>query len=200
MKKLDEEVRHGMHEIGSGTERCMVLLQKAFMKNSLDKLNVCQEKLAAFSNAEPELAKKLKELCRKDETKKEYAVIFDHIMRICATIAELTEPLEKKIRDKILFSDRAVTEISFLSQNLAELLKATADLILVKNPILIRYVMESETMVSKMSTDYATHHEERLVEGLCHTEASPLFLNILENFKKIAWEAKEIAKVMSGDA
>ena len=200
MKTLHEEVRREMHEDGTGTERCMVLLQRAFMKNSLDPLNICQEKLAAIGNAGPQLAKKLKELCRKDETKREYAVIFDHIMKICTTLAELTQPLEKKIRDKILFSDRAVTEISFLSQNLAELLKATADLILVKNPILIRYVMESETMVSKMSTDYATHHEERLVEGLCHTEASPLFLNILENFKKIAWEAKEIAKVMSGDA
>lgn len=200
MKKLYEEVRNEMHEIGTGTEHCMVLFQRAFIKNSLDPLNVCREKLAAIRNGEPALTKKLKELARKDETKRECAVTFQHLMRICGVLADLTEPLEKKIKGTILFSDRAVTEISFLSQNLAELLKATADLVLVKNPILIRYVMESETMVSKMTIDYATHHEERLIEGLCHTEASPLFLNILENFKKIAWETKEIAKCMSGEA
>ncbi|MEA5115340.1 MAG: hypothetical protein VB050_15080 [Geobacteraceae bacterium] len=200
MKKLYGEVRNEMHEIGTGTEQCMVLFQRAFIKNSLDPLNVCREKLTAIRNGEAELAKKLKELTRKDETKKEYGVTFQHLIRICGVLAELTEPLEKKIKGKILFSDRAVTEISFLSQNLAELLKATADLILVKNPILIRYVKESETMVAKMTIDYATHHEERLIEGLCHTEASPLFLNILENFKKIAWEAKEIAKSMSEEA
>ena len=200
MKKLYEEVRNEMHEIGMRTENCMVLFQRAFIRNSLDPLNVCREKLAVIRNGEPALAKKLKELGRKDETKKECSVTFQHLMRICGVLADLTEPLEKKIKGSILFSDRAVTEISFLSQNLAELLKATADLILVKNPILVRYVMESETMVSKMTIEYATHHEERLIEGLCHTEASPLFLNILENFKKIAWETKEIAKCMSGEA
>lgn len=200
MKRLDEEVRIEMQKIGTETEQCMVLFQRAFMKNSLDPLNACREKLAAIRDGEQELVKKLKELARKDETKKEYANIFHHLMRICDDLAELTAPLEKKIKGKILFSDRAVTEISFLSQNLAELLKATGDMILVKNPILIRYVMESETMVAKMTIDYATHHEERLIEGLCHTEASPLFLNILDIFKKIAWEAKEIAKGVSGEA
>jgi Na+/phosphate symporter len=197
MKTLYEEVRHEMHEIGTALEHCMVLLQRAFIKNSLDPLNACREKLAAIRDAEPELVKKVKELAQKDETKKEYAVILQHLIRICDDLAELTEPLEKKIKDKILFSDRAVTEISFLSQNLTELLKATGDLILVKNPILLRYVVESETMVTKMAIDYATKHEERMIEGLCLPVASPLFLKMLEIFKGIARNAKALASDLS---
>jgi Na+/phosphate symporter len=197
MKTLYEEVRHELHEIGMGTEQCMVLLQRAFMRNSLEPLNACREKLAAFRNAEPELAKKVKELARKDETKKEYTAILHHLMGICDELAELTDPLEIKIKEKILFSDRAVTEISFLSQNLAELLKATGDLILVKNPTLLRYVVESESMVAKMAIDYATQHEERLIEGLCLPAASPNFLKTLEIFKGIARKAKAIAMELS---
>lgn len=197
MKTLYEEVRHEMHEIGTGAEHCMVLLQRAFMRNSLDPLNACREKLAVFKNAEPELAKKVKELACKDESKKEYAAIFQCLVSICNELAELTEPLEKKIEEKVLFSDRAVTEISFLSQNLAELLKATGDLILVKNPILLRYVLESESMVVKMAIEYATQHEERMIEGLCLPIASPIFLRMLELFKGIARQAKEIASTLS---
>ncbi|OPY13176.1 MAG: hypothetical protein A4E69_01786 [Syntrophus sp. PtaB.Bin138] len=197
MKTLYEEVRHEMHEIGTGAEHCMVLLQRAFMRNSLDPLNACREKLAVFKNAEPELAKKVKELARKDESKKVYAAIFQCLVSICDDLAELTEPLEKKIKEKVLFSDRAVTEISFLSQNLAELLKATGDLILVKNPILLRYVLESESMVVKMAIEYATQHEERMIEGLCLPVASPIFLRMLELFKGIARQAKEIASTLS---
>jgi Na+/phosphate symporter len=197
MKTLYEEIRHEMHEIGTGTEHCMVLLQRAFMRNSLEPLNACREKLAVFRNAEPELTKKVKELARKDETKKEYAAILHHLMKICDDLSELTGPLETKIKEKILFSDRAVTEISFLSQNLAELLKATSDLILVKNPILLRYVIESETMVAKMAIEYATQHEERMIEGLCLPVASPLFLKMLEIFKGIARQSKKIALELS---
>ncbi len=197
MKTLYEEIRHQMHEIGTGTEHCMVLLQRAFMRNSLEPLNACREKLAVFRNAEPELTKKVKELVRKDETKKEYTTVLHHLMGICDDLSELTVPLETKIKERILFSDRAVTEISFLSQNLAELLKATGDLILVANPILLRYVEESEIMVAKMAIDYATQHEERMIEGLCLPVASPLFLKMLEIFKGIARKAKEIASELS---
>jgi Na+/phosphate symporter len=167
------------------------------MKNSLEPLNACREKLTAIRNSEPALAKKVAELVRKDETKKEYAAVLHHLMGICDELAKLTDPLEIKIKEKILFSDRAVTEISFLSQNLAELLKATGDLILVKNPILIRYVEESETMVAKMAIEYATQHEERLIEGLCLPAASPNYLKTLEIFKGIARKAKEIALELS---
>lgn len=197
MKTLYEEIRHQMHEIGTGTEHCMVLLQRAFMRNSLEPLNACREKLAVFRNAEPELTKKVKELVRKDETKKEYTTVLHHLMGICDDLSELTVPLETKIKERMMFSDRAVTEISFLSQNLAELLKATGDLILVKNPILLRYVEESEIMVAKMAIDYATQHEERMIEGLCLPVASPLFLKMLEIFKGIARKAKEIASELS---
>ncbi len=197
MKTLYEEVRHELHEIGTGTGSCMVLLQRAFMKNSLEPVNACREKLTVIRNAEPELAKKVAELVRKDETKKEYSAILHHLMRICDDLAKLTEPLEIKIKERILFSDRAVTEISFLSQNLTELLKATGDLILVKNPVLIRYVEESETMVAKMAIEYATQHEERMIEGLCLPVASPLFLKMLDTFKGIAREAKGIASEVS---
>lgn len=197
MKTLYEEVRHDMHEIGTRTGDCLVLLQRAFMKNSLDPVQACREKLSAIRSAEPALAKKVKNLSQKDATKIEYAAILEHLMKICVHLEELTESLETKIKDKILFSDRAVTEVSFLSQNLAELLKATGDLILVKNPILIRYVVESETMVVKMAIEYATQHEERMIEGLCLPVASPLYLKTLETFKGIARESKEIASILS---
>ena len=41
--------------------------------------------------------------------------------------------------------------------------------------------------------EYATLHEERLIEGLCLPVASSLYINMLDSIKNIAWHAKEIA-------
>ena len=173
------------------------LLQKAFIYSTRESLDQCMAQLAEIKAGEPELSKKIAEMARQEKEREVYAEIPKHFLEICAHLEILAEMLKKKIDENILFSDRAVTEISFLSQNLMEILNAATDLVLVKNPILVRYVEESEAMVEKATIQYATHHEERLIEGLCLPVSSSVFLKILETLKGIAREAKSIAESMS---
>jgi Na+/phosphate symporter len=191
------ELLHQMHAMGVKTGDCLELLQKAFIYSNLESLNQCMAQLAAIEAEEPELSKKVAEMVRKEKEREVYAGIPKHLLGICGQLDILTGMLKKKIEENILFSDRAITEISFLSQSLIALLKAATDLVLVKNPILIRYVQESEEMLEKTTIQYATHHEERLIEGLCLPIASPVFLKILDTFKGIAREAKKISECMA---
>ena len=191
------ELTHQIHEMGSKTGNCLSLLQKAFIYTSRESLEDCLRKLAAIKAQEPVLSKKIAEMVRQEKERKVYAEIPKHFLEICGHLEVLAEMLRKKIDENILFSDRAVTEISFLSQNLLEILNAATDLVLVKNPILIRYVAESEAMVEKATIQYATHHEERLIEGLCLPMSSSVFLKVLESLKGIAREAKCISERMA---
>jgi Na+/phosphate symporter len=191
------ELIHQMHEMGTRTGNCLGLLQKAFINSSRESLSDCLRQLAEIKAQEPELSKKVAQMIRQEEERKVYAEIPKHILGICGHLEILAEMLKKKIDENILFSDRAVTEISFLSQSLLEILNAATDLVLVKNPILVRYVAESETMVEKATIQYATHHEERLIEGLCLPMASSVFLKVLDSLKGIAREAKCIAESMT---
>lgn len=191
------ELVHKLHTMGTKTGKCLELLQKAFIYSSCESLNSCIDQLAAIRSSEQKLSKEVAAMVRQNKEREAYAEIPRHFLGICDQLEILAETLRKKIDENILFSDRAITEVSFLSQSLMEILKAASDLVLVKNPILVRYVEESEAMVVKATIEYATHHEERLIEGLCLPVASSVFLKMLEAIKEIAREAKEIANSMS---
>ena len=191
------ELLHQMHAMGCKTGKCLGLLQKAFIYSSRESLNDALQQLAAITALEPELTKKVAVMARQENERKVYAEIPKHFLEIGGHLEVLAEMLKKKIDENILFSDRAVTELSFLSQSLIEILNAATDLVLVKNPILVRYVEESEAMVEKSTIQYATHHEERLIEGLCLPISSSVFLKILETLKGIAREAKSISESMT---
>jgi Na+/phosphate symporter len=191
------ELVHKMHTMGIKSGECLELLQKAFIYSSSESLDACLTKLAAIRSSEPKLSKEVREMARQKMDREVFADIPRHFLVICDQLDILAETLKKKIDGNILFSDRAITEISFLSQSLMEILKAASDLVLVKNPILLRYVEESEARLTRATSEYATHHEERLIEGLCLPVASSVFLKILETMKAIAHEAKEIANSMS---
>jgi len=188
------ELVHQIHTMGSRTANCLGLLQKAFIYSSRESLKDCLTELAAIKAEEPLLSKKIAEMVRQEKDRKVYGDIPKHFLAICGYLETLAAMLAKKFDDNILFSDRAITEISFLSQSLVEILNAATDLVLVKNPILIRYVQESEVMVEKATSEYATHHEERMIEGLCLPIASAVFLKFLDTLKGIAREAKSIAE------
>lgn len=191
------ELVHRLHTMGIRTVECLELLQKSFIFSSRGELDECVARLAEIRASEPELSKELAKMIRHNNGRKVYKEIPQHFLYICDNLETLAEMLRKKIEENILFSDRAITEVSFLSQNLLEIIKAASDLVMVKNPVLLRYIQESEAMVVKATIEYATHHEERLIEGLCLPIASPVFLKMLEAVKGIAHQSKLIAESIS---
>jgi Na+/phosphate symporter len=110
---------------------------------------------------------------------------------------KLSELIYEKIQKRILFSDKAIEEITFLLQRLIDLLRPASDIILARNEILGNYVLESQADIARRTLEYTTLHEERLISGVCSPIASPLFISMLENIKSIAWHAKEIASKLT---
>ncbi len=123
-----------------------------------------------------------------------YEPIPGHFLNIGKSLEELAELIDKKIKKGILFSDKCCGETIFLLQRLIDMMKPTADMIFTRNKILANYVLETEKGVSRRSLEYATSHEEKLIEGICFSEESTIYLKMLDVIKSIAWRSKKIVE------
>ena len=102
--------------------------------------------------------------------------------------------MSEKIKKNILFSDKAMSETTFLLQRTKEILNTLSDYILARNIFIANYLKESEQEIQRSATRFSTLHEERLIEGLCTDEASSLFVRMLDSIKTIAWHTRQIAE------
>ncbi len=196
MKETRKDIKDtlmNLHEIGSNSEDCLFLLQTSFIYNSSEHLNDCRKRLCHIKNTEHNVTNMIAKLTMESSILVPYVSIPVHLLRIRENIEKITELIDRKILEGVLFSDKATEEVTFLMQRLIDLMKPTTDIILARNEILGRYVQESEREVVRKALDYATLHEERLIGGVCNHSASSLYISMLNAIKGIAWHSKEIA-------
>lgn len=186
-----------LHDMSYSAGECIYLLQNAFIYNSSKFLDECEAEIKEIHHSEKTLTQEFVEETKKSPDAKVYVPAAGHIERMGAYMEDIIGCMRTKIKDEILFSDKAISEITFLLQRIQEVLNNTSDIILARNAIMGRYVKESEAEISRSASEFATLHEERLIEGLCMPKASPLFLDILDAIKGIAWHAKEIAEKLT---
>lgn len=197
MKEEVKETLKTLRDMVETLEECISSLQTAFIYNNLTPLSEVGEKLDTLKKQVVPITEKVIKLAKDNPHLRHYGPVPTHIMRIAENIERISETLSAKIREDVLFSDRAISEITFLFQRLIDITRPVSDLILAPNSIIGNYIRESEAGIVRRATDYATLHEERLIEGLCLPKASALYINILDNIKNIAWHCKEIANKLA---
>jgi Na+/phosphate symporter len=116
---------------------------------------------------------------------------------IAGKLGGLADPLEKKIKDGVLFSDKAVSQVNHLFDHQAGLLRSLLDILKTDNAMLKRFVAEEGQRLVQKCNDFATEHEARLIEGLCLPQAAPLFLAILDNMRTLAQQESAVAQILA---
>ncbi len=192
MKKDIKDALMTLHEMGTNAEDCILMIQTAFIYNTSLPLTDCKGKMMDIKERESQITNSINEIISGTPDLKPYVTIPGHLFRVVENVEKLAELIDKKNRDTILFSDKAVMETTFLLQRMIEILQATAAMILARNKFLSMYVHESQTGVERRAVEYATLHEERLIQGVCLPAASSLYIGMLDAIKSIAWHAKEI--------
>jgi hypothetical protein len=186
-----------LYDMNQSAVECVYLLQNAFTFNSLKSLDECEAKAKEMHQTEKALTEGFIEDAKVDPDARVYVSVPGHIERMVNFIENIVGCIRAKIRDGILFSDKAVSETTFLLERLQDVLRNTSDIILSRNVILREYVKESAAEINRSANEFATMHEDRLIEGLCMPVASPLFLHMLDAIKGIAWHAMSIAEKLT---
>jgi Na+/phosphate symporter len=111
---------------------------------------------------------------------------------IAQTLGGLWAPLNKKMQENVLFSEKAVSQTNGLFDSQTGLLRSVFDLIQTGNAYLKKFVEEEGLKTQRDCNDFATEHETRLIEGLCSPQAAPIFLAILDKFRSLGKQEAEI--------
>ncbi len=187
-----------MHNMVENAKDCISLLQNAFIYNNSLFLDECKVKVRAIKTELTHVTEKIQAAADNNPDAAAFLSVPDLLLNIVQSIETLSDTMEKKISDYVLFSDKAVKETTYLLQRLIEILEPTAEILLARNTFLSMYVEESQTDLGNTALEYSTLHEERLIEGVCMPAASAIYITILGLIKNIAWQSKEIAVKLAG--
>jgi Na+/phosphate symporter len=153
--------------------------------------------MEAYGNECVNIEKTLKEAAAENGSARPYVSVPGHLINVLKNLQKISGLVDKKNKENVLFSDKAINESIYLLQRLVEMMRPTADMILARNTFLGQYVQESQANIEKMANEYATLHENRLVTGECIPAASSIYVSMLDAIKSIAWHTKEIAVTLS---
>jgi Na+/phosphate symporter len=197
VRKTVKEYVLKIHNMSSEVEEALALLHNAFIYNKDSFIRNAEGYIEKIRKKEKELTTKLIEESATDETARLYSTVPVHIERMASNLEHIARSIDAKIKENLLFSDKAMIEINYLFTRVKEIISNVSDLILARNIFLANYIKESEKDIERTASEYATLHEERLIEGLCLPKASGVYVVLLDSIKRIAWNAKEIAQKLS---
>lgn len=121
-----------------------------------------------------------------------------NLRSIAENLATIAQALASKIKEEVLFSDKAMSELNYLFQRSRELLSTTVDLIFAPNVYVATYIREATVELERTADAFVSLHEDRLIGGLCLPKASGIFITCVDSFRHIAWQVQEIAVKVSG--
>lgn len=186
-----------IHDLSLKIEEVLSLLYNAFIYCRESFLHEAATLINEIKRKERELTVYLISMSDRDETARLYAPIPSHLERIAGNLELMHRAVETKVKENLLFSDKAVSEMNFLFNRTKEVITNLSDLLLARNRFLANYIIESEKEIERTANEFATLHEERLIEGLCLPKSSGVYVMIVDSIKRIVWNAKEIAEKLA---
>ncbi len=183
-----------VNDMSDKTEDSITMLQNAFFYNKLSFIEDALALTESVREKEAKLTAEIRDAAGVSPKLEAYISIPKHLEHISDHINKIADCMSEKIKKNILFSDKAMSETTFLLQRTKEILNTLSDYILARNIFIANYLKESEQEIQRSATRFSTLHEERLIEGLCTDEASSLFVRMLDSIKTIAWHTRQIAE------
>jgi len=123
--------------------------------------------------------------------------IYTHLQVISRNLGALADPIQKKIKDGVLFSDKAVAQTNYLFDTQTGLLRSVLDILKTDNEFLKRYTETEARNLIQACINFATEHETRMIEGVCLPQAAPLFLAILNSMRMMGQQEMEIVQLLA---
>jgi len=121
-----------------------------------------------------------------------------HIERVGACVEGVIRVVHSKINENTLFSEKAVSELTYVYNTVKDLARHVKDVVLTLNPFLADHVVTTADTVSAAAQGYATAHEERLISGVCQPLHSSMYLDMVHNLRTAAWHLREMAIRLKG--
>ena len=182
LKDIRKDTYLMMHKV----EQMLELTEDAFMKSHVQSLDQSIGIGSEVKAMEDVLTEKLAKLGNTYPQARAVLPVPLYVEKIALNIERITESIRTKIKDGLLFSDKAIRETGQLLTKGKETLKRTSELMVTGSPASAEAVKkETEAMVA-MARQFATAHEDRLIAGECSPKSSSVYLCMVYAFEDIA--------------
>ncbi len=118
--------------------------------------------------------------------------------RIGDHAVNIVEIAERKIEQKLSFSDFAVDEADRLRKEAEQMLDYVIAALENNDVEAARAALVNEGNLNKMQMDFRHSHVQRMSEGVCSPEAGLIFIDLVDNVEKIGDHLTNIAQAVIG--
>jgi Na+/phosphate symporter len=192
-----KDIKKDLYLLMHKAEQMLELTEDAFMKSKVGSLDQAETLAQEIRSREDALTEKLAKLAPADSTARAILSVPVHIEKVAVSIERVVSNVRVKIKEGLLFSDKAILETGRLLVKGKELLKKAGESIVTASPATMETVRNDSDALIRMSNEFATSHEDRLVAGECSPKASSNYLCMLYAFEDMASHAKDAVNKLS---
>ncbi len=194
VKDLKKDIYLIMHK----AQEMLELTEDGFAKNKLSALDEADEISKEIHAKEDHLTAVLAKMASTNSEARTLLTVPSHIEKIATSIKRITENSRSRIKEGMLFSDKAILETGKLFTKTKEVLKKAGEAAVTGAPAAINSAVTDSEAVERMANEFATSHEERLVTGECSPKSSSTYLCILYAFEDMGAHIKDATKRLAG--
>jgi Na+/phosphate symporter len=193
IKDLKKEIYLMMHK----AQEMLELVEDGFMKNKLASLDQADELVKEIHTREDVLTTTLAKMASTNNEARTLLTVPSHIEKIATIIMRITESCRTRIKEGLLFSDKAVNETEKLFAFTMDVLKKSAEAAITGSESVVKTTIADADAMERMANNFATAHEDRLVTGECSPNSSSTYLCILYAFEDMGTHIKNVVKRLS---
>jgi Na+/phosphate symporter len=194
VKDLKKEIYLLMHKAQSMLE----LSEDGFMKSKVSSLDEADELAKEIHAKEDVLTAALAKMAATNSEARSILSVPANVEKIATTIKRISQNSRERIKEGLLFSDKAILESGKLFSKTKDILKKAGETAVTGAQTTVENVLSETDALERMANDFATAHEERLVAGECSPKASSNYLCILYAFDDMGAYIKNAVKKLSG--
>ncbi|HSQ78575.1 MAG TPA: hypothetical protein VLN91_06750 [Nitrospirota bacterium] len=194
VKDLKKDIYLIMHK----AQEMLELTEDGFTKNKLSALDEADEISKEIHTKEDVLTAALAKMASANSEARALLTVPSHIEKIATSIKRITENTRSRIKEGMLFSDKAILETGKLFTKTKDVLKKAGEAAVTGAKATVDSALEESDAVERMANEFATSHEERLVTGECSPKSSSTYLCILYAFEDMGAHIKDATKRLAG--
>ncbi len=194
VKDVKKEIYLIMHK----AQEMLELTENGFMKNKVSPLDQADDLAKEIHMKEDALTATLAKMASASSEARTILGVPAHIEKIATSIKRINENSRNRIKEGLLFSDKAIVETGKLFTKSKEILKKSGEAAVTGAPAAVNAVLAESDALERMANDFATTHEERLVTGECSPKSSSTYLCILYAFEDMGAHIKDALSKLTG--